>query len=115
MEENNTQKSELNELIIIGIVMSLLIGLVINGFLNTLKFTWAYLFMFYIPLLPWIYNRKESLVEKVTLINVLGLITIPLLLAMVGAIVKLNLIIYILVPLLTFSAGIIYQKYKRKN
>ncbi|GEM_PF-6632736 len=108
--EENKKKSELNELIVIGIVISLLMGLVLNSFLDTLKFTWAYLFMFYLPMLPWMYNSKESLLEKVILINVLGLITIPLLLAMVGAIINLNLTIYILVPLVVFCVGIWFQK-----
>tara|TARA_Y100000310_G_scaffold325127_1_gene388124 strand:+ start:52 stop:519 length:468 start_codon:yes stop_codon:yes gene_type:complete len=105
-------QNELYILIALGVITTLIIGLVLNPFSTSMKFTWAYLFMFYLPALPYTYNLKDSLLEKFIITNALGLAGIPLFLAFIGVFINLNLAIFLIVPILVFISGIYYQKKK---
>lgn len=105
-------KDEINNLIIAELVILILIGLFLKNIVDSLKFAATFSLLYFMPTLPWIIKIKTGYIEKLILINVLGLALIPTLYIFVGSIINLNIIIYPLIPIIVFVLGIYHLRRK---
>lgn len=100
--------------IIIEFIIIFLASLVIQNLGKMLTFTAVYMLVYFIPILPWMINIKTINIEKIIVINIIGLALMPLIYIIVGSFTNLNSIIFIFVPLIVFVTGV-YRIRKQKQ
>ena len=100
------------KLIIIELVLVVIVSVLLRDVVKILKFSLIFVFMYFLPLVPWI--KEKNIIERLTYINILSLGLIPITYMAFGTITRLNSAIYIIAPILVFTAGIVYNK-KTKN
>ncbi|MBT7238009.1 hypothetical protein HN865_04075 [Candidatus Woesearchaeota archaeon] len=105
----------MKKLIMTELAIIFIISLVLKNFMHSVAFTIFFTFLFFIPILPWIIKLKTGNLEKIVLTNVIGLALIPTLYIFIGSIMKLNIIIYILIPLIILILGLYKDKYLKKK
>ncbi len=106
-------KKQIQEIIIYEIIIVLLAGIFLKNFINVIKFSAAFIFLYFIPLLPWIIKLKINILEKMVLINTLGLALVPTLFIFAASVTKLTTAIYVTIPIIVFILGI--YKLKKDN
>ncbi len=102
---------EYTNLILLGIGISLAIGLFLNSFIDAIKFCLIYSILFYIPVLPWtIKIKKLTKFGKYLLTNLIGLSLIPFIYAIMGMYTSLNTILFLIPPIAIFILGVFIKK-----
>ena len=106
-------KKQIQKIVLYEIIIVLLMSIFLKSFIDVLKFSAAFIFLYFIPLLPWIVKLKINLLEKMVIINTLGLALIPTLFIFATSVTKLTTAIYIVIPIVVFVLGI--YKLKKDN
>ena len=95
------QKKELSELIIIEFIVLFAVGLVLQGIYRALIFAVSYFVIFFLPGLP-MHRRFEGFMLKFVMINLFGLIIIPISYFVINQLTRLTHFIFIAVPFFIF-------------
>ncbi|MFH1376313.1 MAG: hypothetical protein ABIH25_01630 [Candidatus Woesearchaeota archaeon] len=98
------------KLLIIEIIIVFIISIVLNNFIDMIKFTTFFILLYFIPILPWVSKIKMNLLEKMIIINTIGLALIPIVYIIIGSFTKLSTILYILGAAAIFIVGILKNR-----
>jgi hypothetical protein len=93
------QTKELSELIIVEIIVLFAIGLVLQGFVDALIFALSYFLLFFLPGLP-MHGRFEGFMAKFVMINIFGLLLVPLAFFIVNLVIALNIFMFAAIPII---------------
>lgn len=102
---------KVKELIGLGVITALFIGILSFDFLAIMRIAIAYLLTIYLPGLFWVGFLKRPLVEKYVLLNVFGLVATPFLLYVISFVGPINEMTALMVFLVLFLSG--FLRYKK--
>lgn len=102
---------EFTKLMIIEFIIVFIISLFLKDFFRSIKFTLAYFFLFYLPILVWTIKLKDQdLFVKFIITNLLGISIIPIIYSIIGYFTKLNTALFVLPSVLLIVIGLTLNK-----